>query len=41
MGGEPFVDAAEVILQNHPFIEEARALFGSSRIRRTWDLSLT
>jgi hypothetical protein len=36
VGGEPLVDGAETILHNHRFIDAARALFGSARIRPTF-----
>ena len=36
MGGQPLVDGAETILQNHRFIDAARALFGSSTVRPTF-----
>ena len=36
VGGEPLVGGAETILHNHRFIDAARALFGSSKIRPTF-----
>ena len=36
MGGEPLVDGAETILHNHRFIDAARELFGSPKIRPTF-----
>jgi hypothetical protein len=36
LGGEPLVNGAEAILQNHRFIDAARALFGSTMIRPTF-----
>jgi hypothetical protein len=36
VGGKPLVDGAETILHNHRFIDAARALFGSSKIRPTF-----
>jgi hypothetical protein len=36
VGGKPLVDGAESILHNHRFIDAARALFDSSRIRPTF-----
>ena len=36
VGGQPLVDGAETILQNHRFIDAARELFGTSAIRPTF-----
>ncbi|MBV8139560.1 MAG: hypothetical protein JO121_28595 [Deltaproteobacteria bacterium] len=36
VGGQPLVEGAETILQNHRFIAAARALFDSPRIRPTF-----
>src|SRR5215472_4362449 len=36
VGGEPLVDGAETILHNHRFIDAARELFGSPKIRPTF-----
>lgn len=36
VGGQPLVEGAETILQNHRFIDAARALFGSPNIRPTF-----
>ena len=36
MGSGPLVGGAETILHNHRFIDAARALFGSSKIRPTF-----
>ena len=36
VGGKPLIDGAETILDNHRFLDAARALFGSSRLRPTF-----
>src|SRR6266478_5309640 len=36
VGGEPLVEGAETILHNRRFIDAARTLFGTSRLRPTF-----